>query len=167
MYMPTTQPVAYENILSMAFVDGYITVMNRESLPIKKLMLAHLQEVMEEGEMYSWPAVRAYHAALLQYRSKGGWHEETRRQSSSCDGRWSGIGWCLSDTKRLLHRDTHHKPPSGAPTHIDGGRFSAIPQSRGTRRAMASTKANAHPTQTTHRFYMFAAIVSDSFVHTP
>ena len=42
VYTPTAQPVAYENISSMAFVDSYISVMNREPLQIKKLMLAHL-----------------------------------------------------------------------------------------------------------------------------
>ena len=55
----------------MAFIDGYITVMNRESLPIKTLMLAHLQELMEDGERYGWQAVRAYHAAWLQYMEQG------------------------------------------------------------------------------------------------
>ena len=34
-----------------------------------------------------------------------------------------------------------------------------IPQSRGTRCVMASTKANAHQMRTTHCFSMFAAIV--------
>ena len=63
MYTPTAQPISYENISSMAFVDGYITVINREPLPIKKLMLAHLQELKEDGEHYGWLAVRAYHAA--------------------------------------------------------------------------------------------------------
>ena len=66
MYTPTAQPVAYKNISSMAFVDGYIIVMTREPLLIKKLMLAHLQELMEDGECYRWPAVRAYHAPWLQ-----------------------------------------------------------------------------------------------------
>ena len=52
VYTPMAQAVAYKDISAMAFVDGYITVMNRESLPIKKLMLAHLQELMEDGERY-------------------------------------------------------------------------------------------------------------------
>ena len=62
----------------MAFVDGYITVMNRESLPIKKLMVAHLQDLMEDGEMYWWLALRAYHAAWLQYMEQGraAWGDE-------------------------------------------------------------------------------------------
>ena len=46
----------------MAFVDRYITVMIRESLPIKNFMLTHLQELMEDGERYMWPVMRAYHA---------------------------------------------------------------------------------------------------------
>ena len=35
VYSPT---IVYENISSMVFIDGYITIMSRESLPIKKLM---------------------------------------------------------------------------------------------------------------------------------
>ena len=51
----------------MAFVDGYITVVGREPLPIKKTMLAHLQELMEDLECYVWLTVRVYHAAWLQH----------------------------------------------------------------------------------------------------
>ena len=71
VYTPTAQRVAYENISSMAFVDSYITVMNRESLPLKKLMLAHLQELMEDWQKYEWPAVRAYCTIWLQYMEQG------------------------------------------------------------------------------------------------
>ena len=41
-------------------------------------MVAHLQELMEDGERYGWPAVRAYHAAWLQYMEQGrtAWGDE-------------------------------------------------------------------------------------------
>ena len=62
----------------MAFVDGYITAMSRESLPIKQLMLSHLQELMEDVEHYGWPAVTAYHAAWVQHIEQGrvAWGDE-------------------------------------------------------------------------------------------
>ena len=47
VYSPIAQPIMYEHISPMAFVDGSITIMGREPLPIKKLMLAHLQELMK------------------------------------------------------------------------------------------------------------------------
>ena len=62
----------------MAFVDGYITIMSRERLPIKILTLTHLQELMADGEHYGWPAISAYHAAWLQHIEQGrtAWGDE-------------------------------------------------------------------------------------------
>ena len=71
VYSPTAQPIVYENISSMAFMDGYITVMSGESLLIKNLMLTHLQELIEDGECCRCLAVRAYHATWLQHIEKG------------------------------------------------------------------------------------------------
>ena len=48
--LPSAQPVVYEQISSMACVDGYITVMSKELPHMKVLMLSHLQELMEDGE---------------------------------------------------------------------------------------------------------------------
>ena len=44
----------------MVFVDGYITVMGKELPEIRATMPTHLQELMEDGERYTWPAVMAY-----------------------------------------------------------------------------------------------------------
>ena len=63
----SAQPIVYEHISSMVFVDGYITVMGKESPRNRAIMLTHLQELMEDGEKYGWPAARAYHAAWLQH----------------------------------------------------------------------------------------------------
>ena len=65
IYSPSAKPAIYDQLCSMAFVDGYITVMSREPPHIKVLMLSHLQELMEDGEHYGWPVVRAYHATWL------------------------------------------------------------------------------------------------------
>ena len=55
----------------MAFVNGYLTIMLREPQHIQSLMLDHPQELMEDGEHYGWPVVRAYHAAWLQHIEYG------------------------------------------------------------------------------------------------
>ena len=33
---------------------------------LRDKMAIHLQEMMEDGETFGWPVVRAYHAAWLQ-----------------------------------------------------------------------------------------------------
>ena len=71
VYCDNAQPVVYEHISTMAFCDGYITVISKESSHIKALMLSHLQELMEDGECYWWPAVKTYHAAWLQHIKQG------------------------------------------------------------------------------------------------
>ena len=80
VYAPNAQTIVYEHISTMAFVDSYITVMAKESHNIKTLMLCHLQELMEDGECYGWPAVRAYHAAWLQHIEQGqmAWGDEEK-----------------------------------------------------------------------------------------
>ena len=50
----------------MPFVNRYIMVMARESEHVRARMLLHLQELMEDGEAYSWPAVCTYHVTWLQ-----------------------------------------------------------------------------------------------------
>ena len=48
-------------------VEGYLTVMSRETLHIKVCMLNHLQELMEDSKHYGWPVIRACNAAWLQH----------------------------------------------------------------------------------------------------
>ena len=36
----------------MAFVQGYLTVMDTQNKDIKKYMNSHLQDLMEDGEAY-------------------------------------------------------------------------------------------------------------------
>ena len=42
-------------------------------------MSAHLKEIMEDGETFTWPMVRAYHAVWLQHIEQGRttWGDET------------------------------------------------------------------------------------------
>ena len=52
LYTCTEEPAVYEEMDSMAFVNGYITVMAGETESTKFRMLIHLQEFMEDGEAY-------------------------------------------------------------------------------------------------------------------
>ena len=61
----------YYELSSMAFVNGYLSVMALESQQVKVRMLAHLQEMMEDGEAYGWPIVLSYHVAWLQHLEQG------------------------------------------------------------------------------------------------
>ena len=45
------------------FTNGYLAVVAGESMLNKKHMLVHLQELMEDVEVYMWRIVREYHAA--------------------------------------------------------------------------------------------------------
>ena len=82
VYATNSQPIVYENIdidiSTMAFVDGYISVMAKESPCIGVLMLSHLQKLMEDVEWYGWPAVRTYHGIWLQHIEQGqaAWGDE-------------------------------------------------------------------------------------------
>ena len=71
VYTPEGQRSAYEPMSSMAFVTGYMTIMDLQSDPIRKLMWAHLKELMQDGECFGWPTVRAYHAVWLQLIEQG------------------------------------------------------------------------------------------------
>ena len=55
----------------MFFVNGYLAVMALESEMIKQLILAHLQESIEDGEEYGWSVVLSCHAVWLQYLQQG------------------------------------------------------------------------------------------------
>ena len=66
IYTPAGQPVLYKELISMAFVNGYLSVMALESQQVKVSMLAQLQDMMEDGEAYGWPIVVSYNAAWLQ-----------------------------------------------------------------------------------------------------
>ena len=43
----------------MAFVTRYLTIIDLQSEPLRKKMSAHLKDIMEDGETFWWPMVRA------------------------------------------------------------------------------------------------------------
>ena len=71
IYTPSGQPVIYNQLNSVAFLIGYLAVMVLESDQVKEGMLAHLQEMMQDGEVYGWSMVRSYHAACPQHLEQG------------------------------------------------------------------------------------------------
>ena len=72
IYPPSGQPAAvYETLSIMSVVNGYIEVLNIVNQDIKLHMLAHLQELMVDGEMYRWQVILNYHAAWLQHIKQG------------------------------------------------------------------------------------------------
>ena len=46
-------------------MNEYLTVLAEEAGDNKPFLLQHLQELMEDAEIYSWRAVRDYHVAWL------------------------------------------------------------------------------------------------------
>ena len=58
-----------------------MTIMDLQSDSLKKVMSAHLKELMEDGEHFGWPTVRAYHAVWLQHIEQGRatWDDENTR----------------------------------------------------------------------------------------
>ena len=54
-----------ECMSSMAFVTGYINIVDLQSEPLGKLMSAHLKKT------FGWPTVRAYDAVWLQHIEQG------------------------------------------------------------------------------------------------
>ena len=67
IYTCSGEPATHENLDSMNFVNGYLTVMAMEPVHIKAKMLSHLQELTEDGVAYGWQAVRLYQTAWLQH----------------------------------------------------------------------------------------------------
>ena len=53
------------------FTNGYLSVLAEESDIHKTLMLQHLQELVEDSEVYGWSVVRDYHAAWIQQIEQG------------------------------------------------------------------------------------------------
>ena len=67
VFTPEGRPVVYESMSSMAFVNRYFTIMSLQKDTLRDKMAIRLQEMMEDGETFRWPVVRAYHTAWLQH----------------------------------------------------------------------------------------------------
>ena len=62
VFTPKSQPMVYESMPSMAFVNGYLTIMSLQKDTLREKMAIHLQEMMDDGETFRWPVVRVHYA---------------------------------------------------------------------------------------------------------
>ena len=65
VYNSQGQPAVYDDMSVALFINGYLTVLGEESDEVRGYMFTHLQEVMEDTDVYGWRCVRIYHAAWL------------------------------------------------------------------------------------------------------
>ena len=81
MYTPEGKPSEYESMWSLAFVEGYMTIMDMHPYPIRKHMWAHPRDLMHDGQHFGWPIVRTFHAVWLQHIEQGRatWCDEVTR----------------------------------------------------------------------------------------
>ena len=81
VFTPEGQPATYESLSAMAFVNRYLTIMSLQKDSLRVKMAVHLQEMMEGGETFGWPMVRAYHTVCLQHLEQGRatWNDEVTR----------------------------------------------------------------------------------------
>ena len=67
IFTPEGQATTYESLSAMAFDNGYLTIMSLQKDALRIKMATHLQEMMEDGETFGWPLVKAYHAVWFQH----------------------------------------------------------------------------------------------------
>ena len=79
-------PAKYDELTIAEFVTGYTRITLNVDHKLAKLMLAHLNELMVDASKYSWPAVRNYHAILLQQFELGRltWTDHEEIQALRC-----------------------------------------------------------------------------------
>ena len=54
VYNSEGQIAVYEEMSSILFVNGYLTIKGEKTEEVKGHMLQHLQDLMEDAEAYSW-----------------------------------------------------------------------------------------------------------------
>ena len=67
IYTPSDQPTIYEEL--SRYLSVMTICMEMEQGMVR--MLNHLQEMIEDGEAYSWHAGLSYHVAWLQHLEQG------------------------------------------------------------------------------------------------
>ena len=66
LYGADRQPAAYKDMSVVTFVRGYVIVMTNESdTKVNVQMLLHLEELMENPDLYGWGKVQAFHTTWL------------------------------------------------------------------------------------------------------
>ena len=88
------------------FTHGYLSMATDESVVIKEYMYNHLQEILQDVEVYGWKVVKDYHAAWLQLMEHGqaAWGDAAKKEKLQ-----QLLAWC-KPTLGAKHAD-----PTGAP----------------------------------------------------
>ena len=71
IYSMAGKPAAYEDLSIPMFVQGYRIVMKGDVGAIMEKMATHLDELMNDAELYGWERVRAYHRVRLNQLEQG------------------------------------------------------------------------------------------------
>ena len=76
------QPLVYWEMSLTLFIKCYLSVLAEETDTNKAHMLHHLQDLMEDCEVYWWRVTRDFHAAWLQQMEQGRavWGEDKLRR---------------------------------------------------------------------------------------
>ena len=80
------QPQVYWEMSLALFINGYLSVLAEESDTSKTVMLQHLQELLEDTEVYGWRVVRGYHAVSLQQIEQGQAARRMKAKRSNGEG---------------------------------------------------------------------------------
>ena len=71
VYTPEGQPTDYESMSSLAFVEGYMTIMDMQPKCARKHMWVHLRDLMQDAQCFGWSSVRTFHGVWLQHIEQG------------------------------------------------------------------------------------------------
>ena len=71
VYTAQGQPPIYADMSFALFTNTFMCVAAAESVVVKDYIYSHLQELMEDVEVYGWKVVKDYHAAWLQFMEQG------------------------------------------------------------------------------------------------
>ena len=82
VYTAHWQPPIYPDMSLALFTYGYVSLAAVKSVVIKEYMYNHLQELMENIEVYGWKVVKDYHAVWLQLLEQGGaaWSDTAKKR---------------------------------------------------------------------------------------
>ena len=151
------QSPVYSDMSIALFTNCYLAVVAEEAVEIKAYMLVHLQQLMEDVEVYEWKIVREYHAAWLQLLEQGraAWGDAAKKDKLQRLLVWG---------KTAL--GTRLPAPNGAPTcqptptaQDYRSRYGYSSQASVTRRALSTNEAPAQIKPHIHRSYMCLYIV--------
>ena len=127
LYSADGKPAVYSDLAMAAFVHGYLIVVNSEmDTQVKAQMSQHLEDLIEDMDLYGWDKVCPFHAAwqnqLEQGRSTWGdsdhklrlcrvlvWHVAMATQASSVSSSAGARKKVTTTLKTKMPSKTWHK----------------------------------------------------------